>query len=152
MAQERGKRRQLLQNFINQCSASKVKVETMLIESDTAGKAILDLIPILNIKKLVLGTNKSNVKKLKHRKGNTNIADQVILNAPEGCEISIVCQGHQVMTVDGGTITSTGSSPSPSPRHMIDTNHKAMELPAASNSNNGESFACMCFKSPRVTS
>ncbi|XWS19268.1 hypothetical protein CRYUN_Cryun31cG0001000 [Craigia yunnanensis] len=61
MAQERGKRRQLLQNFLDVCSASKVKVvDTMLIESDMVAKAILDLIPILNIRKLVVGTTKSN--------------------------------------------------------------------------------------------
>lgn len=40
----------------------KVKVETILIESETEGKAILDLIPILNIRKLVLGATKSSVR------------------------------------------------------------------------------------------
>lgn len=40
----------------------KVKVETILIERETEGKAILDLIPILNIRKLVLGATKSSVR------------------------------------------------------------------------------------------
>lgn len=40
----------------------QVKVDTLLVESDMIAKAILDLIPILNIKKLVLGTNKSNLR------------------------------------------------------------------------------------------
>ena len=38
----------------------QVTVDTLLIESDMIAKAIVDLIPILNIRKLVLGTNKSN--------------------------------------------------------------------------------------------
>lgn len=94
IAQERSKRREFLQKFLNVCSASKVlnyiistalidanscnsllilitetciytekvKVETILIESETEGKAILDLIPILNIRKLVLGATKSSVR------------------------------------------------------------------------------------------
>lgn len=45
----------------------QVKVDTILIESDTVAKAILDLIPILNIRKLIVGTSKSSLRyKLKH--------------------------------------------------------------------------------------
>ncbi|WCJ28202.1 Adenine nucleotide alpha hydrolases-like superfamily protein [Euphorbia peplus] len=62
MEQQRGNRRQLLQEFINVCSASKIKVETVFAESDVVAKAILDLIPILNIRKLVLGTSKSTLR------------------------------------------------------------------------------------------
>lgn len=40
----------------------KVKVDTVLIESDTEAKAMLDLIPILNITKLVLGTTKADLR------------------------------------------------------------------------------------------
>lgn len=40
----------------------KVKVDTVLIESDMEAKAILDLIPILNIRKLVLGATKAAVR------------------------------------------------------------------------------------------
>ncbi|RDX62004.1 U-box domain-containing protein 35, partial [Mucuna pruriens] len=56
--QERGKRRELLQKFLQLCSTSKVKVDTILIESDLVAKAILDLIPILQITNLVIGANK----------------------------------------------------------------------------------------------
>ncbi|XP_065852909.1 U-box domain-containing protein 35 [Euphorbia lathyris] len=62
MAQERGKRRELLQKFMNVCSAAKIKVDTILVESDMVEKAILDLIPILNVRKLVLGTSKSTLR------------------------------------------------------------------------------------------
>lgn len=40
----------------------KVKVDTILIESDMEAKAILDLIPILNIRKLVLGASKATIR------------------------------------------------------------------------------------------
>lgn len=37
----------------------------MLIESDMVPKALLDLIPNLNIRKLVVGTNKSSFRYIK---------------------------------------------------------------------------------------
>lgn len=60
--QERRKRSEYLQKFLSLCSSSKVQVETVLIESDMEAKAILDLIPILNIRKLVLGATKSTLR------------------------------------------------------------------------------------------
>ncbi|KAJ8562625.1 hypothetical protein K7X08_031077 [Anisodus acutangulus] len=53
----------------------KVKVDTILIESDMEAKAILNLIPICNIRKLILGTSKANLKKMKSsRRGNGTAA------------------------------------------------------------------------------
>ncbi|XP_014518232.1 U-box domain-containing protein 35 [Vigna radiata var. radiata] len=95
MAQERGKRRELLNKFLQLCSASKVKVETILIESDLIAKAIIDLIPILQIRKLVIGASKSQIRKLRSKKGS-GIADQILQNAPESCNVSIVCEGKEV--------------------------------------------------------
>nr|AFK34025.1 unknown [Lotus japonicus] len=95
MAQERGKRRELLHKFIQLCSASKVKVDTILIESDLIAKAIIDLIPILQIRKLVIGTNKSQLRKLRSKKGNS-MADQILQNAPESCKVRIICEGEEV--------------------------------------------------------
>lgn len=40
----------------------QVKVDTILIESDMVATAIRDLIPILNIRTLVVGTAKSNLR------------------------------------------------------------------------------------------
>lgn len=37
-------------------------MDTVLIESDAEAKAMLDLIPILNITKLVLGTTKADLR------------------------------------------------------------------------------------------
>ncbi|XP_057753394.1 LOW QUALITY PROTEIN: U-box domain-containing protein 54 [Arachis stenosperma] len=113
MAQERAKRRNLLHKFLQTCSACKVKVDTILIESDFVAKAILDLIPILHITKLVLGLNKSQLRKLRSRKGN-GIADQVLQSAPEMCKVRIVCEGKEIsenITGSGlGSITLSFSS------------------------------------------
>lgn len=46
----------------NEDDLLQVKVETILIESDMEAKALLDLIPILYMKKLVLGAPKSSIR------------------------------------------------------------------------------------------
>ncbi|XP_050228896.1 U-box domain-containing protein 33 [Mercurialis annua] len=152
MAQERGKRRQLLQKFINLCSSSsssKVKVDNLVIESDNVAKAILDLIPILNIKKLVLGTTKSGLRKSRTGKGS-GTADQILrtANASECCDIKVICEGQEVM--EQMTRTSSSLSQSPSfgdPVGDVEGNSKSVQ--SEDQSNNNDPF-CMCFKSPRV--
>lgn len=139
MAQERDKRRELLQKFINMCSASKVKVDTILVESDAVGKAMMDLITVVNMRKLILGTSKSNLRKLRSKRGN-GIADQVIQNAPEFCDVKIICDGKEVV------IDQMVGSPLTLPDNPSE---KSFTLQDESNTNN-DSFACMCFKSPKV--
>ncbi|KAL8462508.1 hypothetical protein ACS0TY_033514 [Phlomoides rotata] len=126
MSQERGKRRDFLQKFLNLCSASQVKVDTILVESEMEAKAILDLIPILNITKLVIGATKSTVRRIRSRKGN-GVADQIVQSAPDYCEVSIICDGQQISAVE--------SPPSPSPGALDPT-------PTI----DSHSSACGCFK------
>ncbi|XP_021293681.1 U-box domain-containing protein 35 isoform X2 [Herrania umbratica] len=133
MAQERGKRRELLQKFLNICSASKVTVDTMLIESDMVAKAILDLIPILNIRKLVVGTSNCSPRKLKSRRG-IGIADQIFQNAPDTCEVKVVCEGKEVIT------SQMIASPSASAGN--EAYFKALQKA----DHNSDSFSCMCFR------
>lgn len=97
LAEERDRRTKLLEKYVNACSTAKVKVDVMLIESDTIAKAILDLVPTQNIRNLVIGTTKSSLRKLRSRKG-TGIANQILRKAtPEtSCDIKIICQGKQV--------------------------------------------------------
>ena len=45
--------------FVSHLLMKQVKADTVLIESDKVARAILDVIPILNIRKLVLGVNRS---------------------------------------------------------------------------------------------
>ncbi|XP_004229743.1 U-box domain-containing protein 35 [Solanum lycopersicum] len=138
MAQERGKRRQFLQKYYDACAATKVKVDTILIESDTEAKAILDLMPICNIRRLILGTSKANLKKLKSRKGS-GTADQILLNAPEFCEVKIICEGKEMVELQmfesPSPKSTTGNSPKPIQSHTEDQNQVQ----------NG-SFGCGCFK------
>ncbi|XVE50977.1 hypothetical protein DITRI_Ditri02bG0000400 [Diplodiscus trichospermus] len=144
MAQEREKRGQLLQKFLDICSASKVKVkvvDTMLIESDMVAKAILDLITILNIRKLVVGTTNSNPtprKLLNSRKGVMGIADQIFQSAPNTCEVKVVCQGKEVSS-------QMVRSPSPSP-HGNQDNFKLQEADHRHEHGDNNSFSCICFK------
>ncbi|KAK2652683.1 hypothetical protein Ddye_012539 [Dipteronia dyeriana] len=138
MAQERGKRRQLLQKFIHACSNSQVKVDTMLVESDAVAKALGDLIPILNIRKLVVGTTKSSLRKSKSRRGSgSGIADQLLHNAPETCEIKIVCEGKEVIDqmMETPSPRGRGNQRSQSPKSSLEENQS------------NDSFACLCFKS-----
>ncbi|KAK6791161.1 hypothetical protein RDI58_010242 [Solanum bulbocastanum] len=113
MTKERSKRRQFLQKFVDICSASKVKLDTILIESDMEGKAILNLIPICNIRKLILGTSKANLKKMKSRKGN-GTTDEILQNAPEFCEVKIICEGKEVVELqmfESPSLRYSGGSP-----------------------------------------
>ncbi|MCD7447638.1 hypothetical protein HAX54_032256 [Datura stramonium] len=113
MTQERSKRRQFLQKFVDICSDSKVKVDTILIESDMEAKAILNLIPICNIRRLILGTSKANLKKMKSRRGN-GTADEIFQNAPEFCEVKIICEGKEVVELqmfESPSLRYSGSSP-----------------------------------------
>ncbi|KAK4379486.1 hypothetical protein RND71_001348 [Anisodus tanguticus] len=139
MAQERGKRRHFLQKFFDACAATKVKVDTILIESDTEAKAILDLIPICNIRRLILGTSKTNLKKLKSRKGS-GTADQILLNAPEFCEVKIICEGKEMVELQ--------MFESPSPQAITGDSPKPIQ--SQNQDKNEESFGCGCFKARRV--
>ncbi|CAI9087097.1 OLC1v1021087C2 [Oldenlandia corymbosa var. corymbosa] len=89
LSQQRDKRREFLHPFINACSAPapKVKVETILIESDMEAQAILDLIPVLNITLLLLPTTKPILRKMRSKKSSgSSILDQILRDAPELCE------------------------------------------------------------------
>ncbi|KAK4372106.1 hypothetical protein RND71_007490 [Anisodus tanguticus] len=141
MAQERGKRRHFLQKKFDACAATKVKVDTILIESDTEAKAILDLIPICNIRRLILGTSKANLKKLKPRKGS-GTADQILLNAPEFCEVKIICEGKEMVELQ------MFESPSP----QATTGDSPKQIQSQNQDENEESFGCGCFKARRVMS
>ncbi|KAF5475000.1 hypothetical protein F2P56_006850 [Juglans regia] len=137
MAQERGKRRELLQKYLDACSTFGVKFDTILIESDMVAKAILELVPILNIRKLVVGTTKSSLRKLRSRRGS-GIADQMLQNAPVGCEVKIICEGKGVLIEQ--------MTESPSPRDNIDDN-TPKQPPLEQDDQRNDSFSCsMCFK------
>ncbi|KAL1814648.1 hypothetical protein DCAR_0518810 [Daucus carota subsp. sativus] len=94
--EENNKRRNLLQKYITLCTDARVPVDTMLVESNAVTKAILDLIPVLNITNLVMGTKRPPIRLLKKSVGK---AEYVQKSAPEYCEVTIVHEGKKV--VDG---------------------------------------------------
>ncbi|KAE8715135.1 D6 protein kinase like 2 [Hibiscus syriacus] len=137
MTQERGKRRQFLQKYLDICTASKVKVDTMLVESDMVAKAIIDLIPILNITKLVVGTSLGEA---------VGIAHQIFESAPKTCEVKVVCEGKDVTA---NMLGSPLPSPSPLPPDLLSpaANEDYFKVSQeADDDRSDDSFACMCFK------
>ncbi|KAI3915556.1 hypothetical protein MKW92_040279 [Papaver armeniacum] len=131
MREENSRRRNLLQKYIRLCSDAKVPVDTMLIESDMTAKAILELIPVLNIKTLVMGTKLSAssrfcCRRLRKRKlGTSNFVHK---NAPDYCEVIIVSDGKKVVEkqeVEPSLLSNDG-------RHKM-------------NGNNRNFFKCLCF-------
>lgn len=93
--EENNKRRSLLQKYIRLCADAKISVETMLVESNTTTKAILDLIQVVNITKLVIGTKRTpSLRRLRKGSGKGEFVKK---NAPDFCEVSIIYNGKQVM-------------------------------------------------------
>ncbi|KAL0889398.1 hypothetical protein Bca101_013381 [Brassica carinata] len=138
MSQEREKRRTLLNKFLQACSASKVKVETILVESDSVAKAIQDLITILNIKKLVIGIDKSNSRKAKSMKGNS-VAEQIMRSsAAETCEVKVICQGKEI-EIEKPVTERSPSKPS-------------IQLQPAEKDQSNEPFGWLCLSKPKTTS
>ncbi|PWA51458.1 hypothetical protein CTI12_AA417400 [Artemisia annua] len=147
LIQERRKRSEYLQKFLSLCSSAKVQVETVLIESDMEAKAILDLIPILNIKKLVLGATKSSVRKLKSsskRGSGGGTLDQIIHNAPQFCEVKVICEGKEVSLQD--QFTSEPPSPSSTAPSQRDINVDTLKTMQVQQAHTDGFVNCSCFK------
>ncbi|XP_051133575.1 U-box domain-containing protein 36-like [Andrographis paniculata] len=123
MSLQKAKRREFLQKFIDVCSTSKVKVDTILVENDNEVKAILNLVSVLHIRKLVLGATKSTIRKIKLRKGNT-MADQILQNAPEFCDVKIICGGKEMSELAWESFTPSLSSSSSSLSRASDLSSK----------------------------
>lgn len=93
--EEHNRRRNLLQKYICLCNEAKIAVDTVLLESNVTAKAILELIPVLNITNLVMGTKRppsSRRLRKKMAKG-----EFVRKNAPDFCEVVIVHDGKKVV-------------------------------------------------------
>ncbi|KAL4566619.1 hypothetical protein LXL04_030739 [Taraxacum kok-saghyz] len=133
--EENNKRRNLLQKYIRLCTDAKIVVETMLLESNTTTKAILDLIQVVNITSLVIGTKRSpSLRRLRKGPGKGEFIKK---NAPSFCEVSIVCNGKQVTSSQPRQIV--GISPS-----NIPTMSKN-ELKLARFQSERKFFECACF-------
>ncbi|XP_030542276.1 U-box domain-containing protein 52-like isoform X2 [Rhodamnia argentea] len=92
--EESNRRRNILQKYIRLCADAKVTVDTMLIEHENIANAILDLIPVINITKLVIGTKRSPYS----RRLTKKLAKGEFLkkHAPDYCEVTVVYNGQKV--------------------------------------------------------
>lgn len=140
MASLTSKRRDFLNKFLTVCSASKIKADTVLIESDTEKHAITELIPILNITRLVLGTTPKagNLRKTRTKKGRATIAEEIAKCAPEYCEVKIISKGREV--VDHHLSPSPFNSQTPAVYTEASRSVDRAGDDATAN------FACLCFK------
>ncbi|XP_022737072.1 uncharacterized protein LOC111289968 isoform X3 [Durio zibethinus] len=82
-----------------------VTVDTVLIESNSLFKAILELIPVLNITCLVMGTkhppssslwNEMLMMFFRQRRWKHGIAELIKKNAPDYCAVTIVHDGKKI--------------------------------------------------------
>ncbi|KAK9278020.1 hypothetical protein L1049_027577 [Liquidambar formosana] len=99
--EETNRRRNHLQKYIRLCTDAKVTVDTMLLESNDTAKAILDLIPVLIISNLVMGTKRPPCSRRSKKK--LGKAEFVQKNAPDFCEVTIVFEGKKLQ--DGEQVT-----------------------------------------------
>ncbi|XP_017434367.1 U-box domain-containing protein 35 isoform X2 [Vigna angularis] len=110
LAQVRAKRKLLLQKFIDLCVHSKVKVEMMLIEGDNVAKAIMEHVGNLNIRKVVVGISRSDLRKCESGR-KSGIAGKVLKYAEESCDVKIICEGREVIDqMSECSSTDNGSS------------------------------------------
>ncbi|KAL0692838.1 hypothetical protein Bca4012_060018 [Brassica carinata] len=125
-------------------SVEQVKVETILVESDSVAKAIQDLITILHIKKLVLGIDKSNARKANSTRGNS-VPEQIMRSsAAELCEVKVICQGKEI-TME---VPEMERVPSRSPKEQGRTPSTPSKSPREQRPKKDQSndpFACICF-------
>ncbi|XP_068664891.1 U-box domain-containing protein 33-like [Aristolochia californica] len=120
--QENVRRRNILQKYIRLCVDSKVTVETVLIESELIAKAIVDLISVLNITRLVMGTKRSSSSSHRKLRKGSGKSEFVRKNAPDFCEVFIISGGSNVANkeaVHGSESSSPPSKPSRKPERKF---------------------------------
>ncbi|CAN4099273.1 unnamed protein product [Withania somnifera] len=91
--EETNRRKNLLEKYICLCNDAKVPVDTILVENNSPAKALLDLVRVVNITSLVIGTRSLHSTR-RARKGK-GIGEYVQKNAPEFCEVKVVGQVQQ---------------------------------------------------------
>ncbi|XP_057951690.1 U-box domain-containing protein 52-like [Malania oleifera] len=129
--EESNRRRKLLQKYIRLCTDAKVTVDTLLLESTDTAKSILELIPIVNITNLVMGTKRPpSTRRLMKGLGKAVIVQK---NAPDFCEVTIVFEGNKVYNGQ--------QSPEPLPSSPVSSRKKS----ETAHSPERKFFECVCF-------
>ncbi|PQQ00474.1 U-box domain-containing protein 52 isoform X1 [Prunus yedoensis var. nudiflora] len=157
--EESNKRRNLLQKYVSLCNDAKVWIllfapthhsicnrgDNAPDSKDTA-KAILDLIPVLSIIHLVIGTKRPPHSRLVRKK--LSLGEFVRKNAPDFCEVSIVHEGKKVeadQQVNGQIMPANTRHPErcffacfPGKNILIDSALEDQDILSSSNSKSGD--------------
>ncbi|XP_031481307.1 U-box domain-containing protein 54-like isoform X2 [Nymphaea colorata] len=144
MKEEENKREALIRKYINLCNMYEVRAETVVVESDMVAETIVQLLEIGMIKRLVMGTRRSRL-----RKGNGK-AEYVQKNAPNDCQIRIICDGKEVVAnADQTPISPVTPSAPPLPPTTTTTTSKDGddEDEPQDEKSNKQSEYCKCFPS-----
>ncbi|XP_057804281.1 U-box domain-containing protein 52-like [Salvia miltiorrhiza] len=128
--EESNKRKHLLDKYIQLCNDSKISVDTMLVESNASGKAILELIGVANITHLVMGTKQSPFSRLS-RKG-VGKGEYVKKYAPEYCEVSVVYDDAKKMKDE-------------QPQIRDDSKNASHQTQQVTKNSQRHFFECVCF-------
>ncbi|XP_028765110.1 uncharacterized protein LOC114723121 [Neltuma alba] len=91
--EEINKTNNIMQKYIQLSNDAQVRAETVHLENNDTAKGLLELISVLNIRNLVMG-----IKKPPHPWGKNKLSRGEIVkqNAPEFCEVALVCVGNEV--------------------------------------------------------
>ncbi|XP_042442491.1 U-box domain-containing protein 35-like isoform X1 [Zingiber officinale] len=136
--QERVKRRDMLQKFLAECQKSRMNFDTHLIESDQIVKAVAELIEVLHIKRLIVGVNKSNLRKMKKASCK---AVQIQKSAAQYCEVKIICEGREVRDPEQSTVISPAAESLSHDKNTTDGKRTNDEVSEAKQG----AVSCSCF-------
>lgn len=130
--EDQNRRKNLLEKYIRLCNDAKVPVDTMLLESNATAKAILGLIPVVNITNLVMGTKRSPfTRQLMKGQGK---GEYVQKNAPDYCKVTIVYNGRRIIN---GQLRPTDNIPS----NLVSSDQR----PETTQNSERNFFECICF-------
>ncbi|XP_021762852.1 U-box domain-containing protein 33-like [Chenopodium quinoa] len=126
--EEHNKRKNLLNKYIRLCLDNKVDVDTILIESSETTKAILNLIPLLNMTSLFMGTKHQNLAR-RLIKGSSKGA-LIQKSAPDYCKVSLIYIGNKNVDNRGkihhisSSFVASNDKQTKVSRHKYEESHK----------------------------
>ncbi|CAA6661523.1 unnamed protein product [Spirodela intermedia] len=123
----------------------RVIMDTLLIESDLIANAIVELIPVLHIRRLFMGISKSNIRAMRKGAGKSG---QVLRNAPEYCQVTVISEGGEVRASTTDDYTAAAAPPPTPPTPPPETARKGDDSGGAERLDEPRSSdmaICVCF-------
>ncbi|PHT53926.1 hypothetical protein CQW23_08388 [Capsicum baccatum] len=133
--EESNRRKNLMEKYIRLCNDAKVPVDTVLVESKSPAKALLDLITVVNVTSIVIGTKRS-LSTIRVMKGQ-GVGDYVQKNAPAFCQVNVVGEeGKKIKKSQVLRLKENGNPPS-----LVHSRNQ----PEISKQSNRNLFEWICF-------